>query len=918
MPLLGVLLAVCFSAARAEEPPKKEPQVQRIEVPAPEAPAVSAAMAKLREQGVKGLPEGWSSEADLAKDPFFTALSQETLFKDGQRSLIVEDGEFRGILLTHDGKSFLYKPPEPFAVQAPTDGGEPKTVLKLEGGKVTPKPISSLSEAERKSAASGAGRVRSFSLGDQDRGFDGGVGRGSGVFLGGKRLRSLESPPADAKGFKAVARPAGKELPILNEYKGVPPADIKPGQLFWDGKSLMAAEAAEEGGAVRARAVGYMADMKGDPNGAVVFWHGGAEPDAKGAHPAARANWSLFYIPKVPKHFDVEGGNTTARFVSEYAMMDLKGAKQVKTADGVRLDLASALKPYQVYKALPPADPSKAKPEDAPVQKPLLRYGAPQGSADHKFQAYVDLEGWKYQEKEVDGKRYIVRTERLYNIKEPASPSDRPAAGKQEPAPLVAPAPLPDEPKPDRVAELVAVLASDLYGDKRKGALDSSFAALQAALKDEPSLRGRVREALSSYAGGKDTRPSGRVEAAQAMLRLLPGDQKAAEAAAGFLSPVIGAQPPRYLVDAARKLDDKGLSAGLISDFEKQRRALELSAANGKADPATPWPGPVGADPAAFEAIRLLGSLKLETGDAIRARTAAFQAGLAHKDPTVRVAAADALSRLGEYSRDARHMLAATALLDLNPDARNAAAVALLKVDPGGEKSIRLLPQFPKPPPAPEPPKGVYGPPAPAVRSQPSGLTESDLNIALKLPQKDPNRATAVSAALGQLARAAMVDPQDPWVLAARKDLAPLLSHPEPLTRAEAAGALLLLRKDGPDPEARRILQTLAFSSERSRDPWMRAYAISGLGYMSKPDADTLKAVAGTLEDEREDMQVRAQALKTLVQMQPDDARRQDVMRKYSADKRTRMLFGAPQPQNPFTNPFGRRDPANPFAPFTR
>ncbi|MBI5596255.1 MAG: HEAT repeat domain-containing protein [Elusimicrobia bacterium] len=912
MPPLVLLLAVCFSAARAEDPPKKEPQVQRIEVPAPEAQAVASLMTQLREQGVKGLPEGWATAADLAKDPFFSALSGDPLYKDGQRSLIVEDGEFRGLLLTHEGKSFLYKPPEPFAVQAPEAGAEPKTVLKLEGGKLTPKPFSSLSDAEKRSAAAGRGRLGSFSRGNQDSGFDGGVGRGSAVFQGGKRLRAIEAAPAGASGFKAVARPAGKELPILNEYKGVPPADIKPGQLFWDGKTLMAAEGAEKGGGVRARAVGYMADMKGDPNGEVVFWHGGAEPDAKGEHPAARANWSLFYIPKVPKHFDVEGGNTTARFVSEYAMMDLRGAKEVKTAAGLRLDLASALKPFPVYKDLPPSDPAKAKPEDAPVQKPLLRYGAPQGSAGHKFQAYVDLEGWKYQEKEQDGKRYIVRTERLYNVKEPASPPDRPA-------PLVAPSPLPDAaPKPDRVAEFVAVLASDLSGDKRKGALDSSFAALEQALKADPSLRDQARGALASYAGGKDVRPAGRVEAAQAMLRLLPGDQKAAQAAAGFLSGVIGAEAPRYLVDAARKLDDRGLSAGLISDFEKERRALEVSAANKKAEPATPWPFPGGADPAAFEAIRLLASLKLESGDAITARTAALQAGLAHKDPLVRVAAADALATLGQYSRDARHMLAATALLDLNPDARNAAAVALPKVDPSGEKSYRLLPQFPKPPPPEPPKKKVYGPPAPPVLSQPSGAPENDLLVALKLPASDRNRAMAVDAALDQLARAAMVDPRDPWVLAVRKDLVPLLSHESPLTRAGAAGALLTLKKDGPDADAVRTLMHMVFPVSPKKDPWGRAFAVSRLGTMSKPDAPTLAALKTLVEDEGEDPSVRVQSLHTLLQLQPDDAQRLALLRKYSADKKTQMLIGAPQGRDPVSNPFQTRDPLAPFSPFPR
>ncbi|MBI2362953.1 MAG: hypothetical protein HYV15_06185 [Elusimicrobia bacterium] len=185
MPLLSILLSVCVSAARAEEPPRKEPQVQRFEVPAPEAPAVAALMAQLQGQGVKGLPEGWASAADLAKDPFFSALAQDALFKEGQRTLIVEDGQFRGLLLTHDGKSFLYKPPEPFAVQAPEAGAAPKTVLKLEGGKLTPKPFSSLSDAERRSSAAGAGRVRAFSAGDADRGFDGGVGRG----------RAPSSPP---------------------------------------------------------------------------------------------------------------------------------------------------------------------------------------------------------------------------------------------------------------------------------------------------------------------------------------------------------------------------------------------------------------------------------------------------------------------------------------------------------------------------------------------------------------------------------------------------------------------------------------------------------------------------------------------------------------------------------------------------
>ncbi|MBI2362952.1 MAG: hypothetical protein HYV15_06180 [Elusimicrobia bacterium] len=259
-------------------------------------------------------------------------------------------------------------------------------------------------------------------------------------------------------------------------------------------------------------------------------------------------------------------------------------------------------------------------------------------------------------------------------------------------------------------------------------------------------------------------------------------------------------------------------------------------------------------------------------------------------------------------------MLAATALLDLNPLARNAAAVALLKADPSGEKAIRLLPQFPKPEPAaPAPKKKVYGPPEPTVRSQPSGAPENDLVVALKLPATDRNRATAVDAALGQLARAAMVDPKDPWVLAARKDLAPLLSHEEPLTRAGAAGALLMLRRDAPDPDALRALQLMAFSDARTKDPWMRAFAVSRFGFMPGADAPTVAALKTLVEDDREAPPVRVQSLQTLLQLQPDDNARRALLQKYAGDKKTQMLIGAPQGRAP-GDPFRRASPLDPFS----
>lgn len=804
---LALLLALAVPAC-AEEPPER----RTVPVGAA-AEDLAQGFAELKGSAVQGLPEGWDSAAAVGKDPFFAALSQVEGFRSGERSLVVEGGEFKGVLITHDGKSFLYKPPQAFAVQVPKDGAAAETVLSLQGGRVAERSLGTLKPDEQAAARASVASRGGLVLGDPNRAFDGSALRGDGLFLGGRRIAS---PPPPAGEFKAVTRPAGDKLAIANAYKAAPPAELKPGQFFWDGKTLMAAEAAGADGAVRARAVGYMADMKGDKSGDLVFWHGGAAPDKAGTHAAARDNWALFYVPKLEKHMEAVDGNDTAYHVARYAMVDLSRGKVVDTAEGKRMDLAAALQDTPVVLRLPPANPAHRNSLDEPEVRPLLRFGAPVQAKERSFQAFVDMRGNTYQEQEKDGRKFVVRTGQLYNLKEPPSPSDRRPAVPI----LVAPLPRADpSPRPD------------------------PFAAHETAL---------------------------------------------------------AAKLPAYLESAAKTLDYDGFSAAAAERYAKERRALEIAAANGRADKLTPWPAPGGFKAnEGLAAVKALAGMKLTDSSDIVRRTRILQGALASPHPEVRQAAAEALAASGEYGRDARHALAATALLDLNPLVRAAAALALPKVDPSNAESYRVLPEFPKPP----PPKPVYGP-QPAAPPVPA--RESDLVAALKLPQDSKDRQTAVDALVVRFAR---LDQNSLDAEKARNELATLLDHPQPLTRSQAAGALLLASPKKPDERAVRALARFLGSDARDIDPAMRAYALSGLRALESPTPGLLGGLTTVVENPREAPAVRQESMLLLLKLQPDDAARLKLYKLYSERPETRGLFPSAQPA--FPDPFRR--PPDPF-----
>jgi hypothetical protein len=827
-PLLAALLAAGLVApVSAEDPPA--PERRSVEVPGAGSEDLAKTFAGLRGESVKGVPEGWDSAAAVAKDPFFQALSQLPAFKDGARSAVVEGGEFKGLLITHEGKSFLYKPPQPFAAQVPKDGEVAQTVLGLSGGRAVERKIDTLNPQEQAAARANVSGTGRLALGDPNRAFDGSALRGDGVFVGGKRVAA--SPAAPDAAFKPVLRPGDKKLPIVNEYKGAPPAELKPGEIFWDGKTLMAAEAAVDGGGVKARAVGYMADMKQDPNGDMVFWHGGAVPDAKGAHAAARENWALLYVPKLPKHAEVEEGNTTAHHVAQYAMMDLSRGRVLKTADGPRLDLASALQDHPVVARLPPANKALRNSLDDPETRPLFRYGAPVTTKDRSFQSFVDMRGNTYQEQERGGVKYIVRTGALFNIKEPKSPSDRLPRGELTVPILVAPAPRQDPPKPRPMP--------DPFADYDK------------------LLVGKV---------------------------------------------------PSYLESAAKTFAYDDFSASLAARYAKERDALTIAAANNKAEPGTPrpFPGDFGAANPGLEGIRRLREMKLTDSGDIARRTRLYQAALSHPEPQVRQAAVEALAASGDYGRDARHALAATAVLDLNPLVRAAAALALPQVDPSNAQAYRVLPEYPKPP----APKPVYGP-------QPSGppppSKDSDLVQALKLPPESRDRHTAVTALVNQFLRS---DQNSPAAEKARGELAALLSHPSPLTRAEAAGALVLADRKKPHQDAVRTLQAFLGSDARAIDPGLRAYCLSGLMGLETAPSGLLGGLMTVVENVSEPRQVREQALLALFKLQPDDKTRTSLAASLQRDSRTKDLIPGPAPNPTLPNPFAPKP--GPFDPFLR
>lgn len=816
------LVALCAVPLFAEDP-VTPPERRSVPVSGAGADDLAKTFAELRTGSVKGLPEGWDSAGAVGKDPFFQALSQLEGFKSGERSALIVDGEFKGLQITHDGKTFLYKPPQPFAAQVPKEGEVAQTVLGLSGGRAVERKIDTLSPQEQAAARNNVSGTGRLVLGNANRAFDGSALRGDGVFLGGKRVADKPVAADPAKPFKAVERPKGEKLPIVNEYKGALPPELKPGQIFWDGKTLMAAEAGVDGGGVRARAVGYMADMKGDKSGDMVFWHGGAVPDPKGSHAAARQNWALLYIPKLDKHMEVVEGNNTAHHVAQYAMMDLSRGKVLKTPDGPRMDLATALQDHPIVFRLPPADVKLRNSLDKPETKALFRYGAPVTTKDKSFQSFIDMRGNTYQEQERGGQKHIVRTGTLFNLKEPKSPSDRPASSELTVPLIVAPVERAEPPK---------------------------------------------------------ARP---------------------DPLAGF-DKVLGGQLPSYLERAAKTLAYDDLSPAMVKHFTEQRRGLDIAAANGRAEKFTPRPGPGGFGSAnvGLDAVKRLREMELSSSDDKVRRTSLLQGALSSPEPEVRQAAAEALAASGEYGRDARHALAATALLDLNPLVRSAAALALPKVDPTNAETYRLLPEFPKtPPPTPKP---VYGPQAPA---KPLPARESDLVAALKLPNS-PDRNTAVDAHVIGFVR---MDQNSLDAERARNELGTLLTNPAPLTRAQAAGALIMANPAKPDPNAVRTLSAFLSPESRKVDPAMRAYFLSGFKPIQKAPSELLTALQAATLDPSEDIAVRREAFAVLMGLQPNDAARNRLWEEYKGKAETRDLLPPPARREVF-DPFApRRDP---------
>lgn len=819
------VLTLCAAPLFAEDP-VTPPERRSVPVAGAGAEDLAKTFAELRTGAVKGVPEGWDSAGAVGKDPFFQALSQLEGFKSGERSALIVDGEFKGLQITHDGKTFLYKPPQPFAAQIPKEGEVAQTVLGLSGGRAVERKIDTLSQQEQAAArnnVSGAGRIV---LGNANRAFDGSALRGDGVFMGGKRVADQPAAADPAKPFKAVERPKGEKLPIVNEYKGALPAELKPGQIFWDGKTLMAAEAGVDGGGVRARAVGYMADMKGDKSGDMVFWHGGAVPDPKGSHAAARQNWALLYIPKLDKHMEVVEGNNTAHHVAQYAMMDLSRGKVVKTADGPRMDLATALQDHPIVSRLPPAEKNLRNSLDDPETKSLFRYGAPVTTKDKSFQSFVDMRGNTYQEQERGGQKFIVRTGTLFNLKEPKSPSDRPASSELTVPLILAPVERAEPPK---------------------------------------------------------ARP---------------------DPLAGF-DKVLGGELPSYLERAAKTLAYDDLSPAMVKHFTEERRGLDIAAANGRAEKFTPRPAPGGFGSAneGLAAVKRLRELELSASDDKVRRTRLLQGALSSPEPEVRQAAAEALAAFGDYSRDARHALAATALLDLNPLVRSAAALALPKVDPTNAEAYRVLPEFPKtPPPTPKP---VYGPPAPG---KPLPPRESDLVAALKLPSS-PDRDAAVQAHVVAFWR---MNPNSLEAERARNELSTLLSHPSPLTRGQAANALIRVNPAAPDPDAVRTLTRFLAPESKDIDPQSRISALSSFGALKTATPEMVRAFQGAIENTREDKYVRNAAFLYLYAFQPNQAERDKLMAYYREKPETRdvAVLPPPQRQEPASLfPGARRDP---------
>ncbi len=924
--LCAGLLACASPTLRAEEAAARAPALERhpweVSLQArggapisvdrgvlqrPDAEAFSGLVGQLREQGVSGLPEG--------QDAFARQLFQSPVFMNGDKTFVVQNGKFLGISIAHDGKTYFFKPGQTFAVEA---GGQ-TALVSQPGGGVASKPVASLDLNARRAVQAGLAPLAAF------RGPDGGLrfdGARDGAPVQARRPAQSPAPQGSTPDFKPVPRPADGRLVLANDYKGPIPKELKAGQFYWDAKELKVVESSD-GAAVKSRTVGYMADMQDAKGGEMVFWHGGAEPDKKGAHPHAAKNWSLWYMPKVDTdQYHVEGGKNTAKFVSNYNMVDVSGAAVIKTDAGPRLQLWTAMKTLPVYKRMPPAQMPKdaaAALEAAPSDRALFRYGAPVGNKTHPLQSYVDMEGGLYQEQERAGKKYIVRAGQLFNIKPIAAPSERPAAS--QPPALLAPAPAPDKVvlKTDPLADLMGVLRSDLRGAQRTRALEAAYKGVSAG---DYEVYKAARQALGAYATGTGLSSSGRIEAAQAMLRLFPQDRAASLDVVNALRQVIvpkEVSTPDYLGKAAKRFDDEGFSPALAAELTAYRAQLASNPSGFAAlrlIPPTPYQNP---DPSTAEALKLLSGLTFKdsngglNSDAVVARTQALQGALLHPDPSVRLAAAAALGELGEYSRKARHMLAATSVLDFNPAVRVAAAAALPKVDSSGHYEALA------PSPAPTLPdqKPVYGP-APAMPAAPKA---SRLSGVLAMRPSDA-RAEGVTANMQYLMSLARDFPGSEELASARADLRRLTSDEKGAlaARGEAASLLMLLPEGGSDRAALRTLVRITGPDAESRaiDPAMRAGAIRSLGLASDPkEFDVGSRLTHISTDKAEDVQVRFAAFYALYYQASPSGRQKFADDFFAANPDLRALVQQqPSRMSAPLSPFAsRQDPFSQFTP---
>lgn len=578
--LVAALLSVPASASEAE--PAQKPELRTVEIEGRSPEALAKVFAGLKEEKVQGLPPGWDSPEELAKAPFINALGANE--KDDLHA-IVEGGVFRGLSFKRGDRSFLYMPPQLFAVEMGKAGQAATTALVIKDGVVEERPLDSLGgSATTASAAardlSGRSMLRG-ALSDGGAAFDGGQGRGAAPLSGA--YRTIWSAGAGGKApMSSRFLPDNAPLAIANSYKDAPPPKVKKGQLYWDGKTLKAAEAAAEGEAVKGRPVGYMADVKDDTQGDVLFWHGGAEPGADGRHPAWNKHWSLYYLPKVEAGVEVVGEKTTARYVSKYARMDLSKAKTLATEEGERLDLSTALSTRRVVLRLPPEDVSKRNSMHEPQERALFSFSVPVAGGGRPTRGFVDLAGNTYDVQASGGKRYIVHTGKLFRVKEPASATDVPPAGlspaapaerREEPRPVAYGPAEPPLPVPAERTPLAEALASPEAAPGR--AAEVERLAVEFAAENQLTLEAeRRRNELELLLA--DPAPATRADTVHAMLLLDPArpNPKALGAVRWFMDPAARTVDPAVRVRAltALKLVDPAsrpaeLAPGLFPDL---------------------------------------------------------------------------------------------------------------------------------------------------------------------------------------------------------------------------------------------------------------------------------------------------------------------------------------------------------------